>query len=64
MALNIVYSDFIKEFHSVSHSLEKIAPHGLDGCIAHWVKNWLDGWVQRVTMNGVKSSWQPVTRST
>lgn len=43
MALNIVYLDFTKEFHSVPHSLEKIAPHGLDGCIVHWVKNRLDG---------------------
>lgn len=41
-----------------------IAPHGLDGCIVHWVKNRLDGWVERVTVNGVKSSWQPVTSST
>ncbi|GAB0189082.1 mitochondrial enolase superfamily member 1 [Grus japonensis] len=24
-------------------------------------KNWLDGWAQKVVMNGVKSSWQLVT---
>ncbi|KAK4815413.1 LOW QUALITY PROTEIN: hypothetical protein QYF61_001401 [Mycteria americana] len=34
---------------------------GLDGCTLRWVKNWLDGWVQRVVVNGVKSRWWPVT---
>ncbi|GAB0190206.1 protein NYNRIN-like [Grus japonensis] len=48
---------------TVSHSilLEKLAAHGLDGCTLRWVKNWLDGWAQRVVVNGVKSSWHPVT---
>ncbi|KAK4805887.1 hypothetical protein QYF61_025754 [Mycteria americana] len=27
---------------------EKLAAHGLDGCTLRWVKNWLDGWAQRV----------------
>ena len=25
------------------------------------MKHWLDGWAQRVVVNGVESSWQPVT---
>ncbi|KAK4830064.1 hypothetical protein QYF61_008402 [Mycteria americana] len=41
--------------------LEKLAAHGLDGWTLRWVKNWLDGRAQRVVVNGVKSSWQPVT---
>ncbi|GAB0203617.1 hypothetical protein GRJ2_002827300 [Grus japonensis] len=41
--------------------LEKLAAHGLDGCTLRWVKNWLNGRAQRVVVNGVTSSWQPVT---
>ncbi|KAK4820544.1 hypothetical protein QYF61_000694 [Mycteria americana] len=41
--------------------LENPAAHGLDRRTLHWVKNWLDGQAQRVVVNGVKSSWQPVT---
>ncbi|KAK4829468.1 hypothetical protein QYF61_004758 [Mycteria americana] len=47
----------------VSHSilLEKLAAHGLDGCTLRWEKNRLDGWAQSVVVNGVYSSWWPVT---
>ncbi|KAK4809039.1 hypothetical protein QYF61_027876 [Mycteria americana] len=41
--------------------LEKLAAHGLDGCTLCWVKNWLDGRAERVVVNGVYSSWRPVT---
>ncbi|KAK4808512.1 hypothetical protein QYF61_005829 [Mycteria americana] len=61
--VDVVYLDFRKAFDTVSHSilLEKLAAHGLDGCTLRWVKNWLDGRAQRVVVNGVYSSWQPVT---
>ncbi|KAK4820858.1 hypothetical protein QYF61_007863 [Mycteria americana] len=62
-AVDVVYLDFSKAFDTVSHSilLEKVAAHGLDGCTLRWVKNWLDGRTQRVVVNGVYSSWWPVT---
>ncbi|KAK4809524.1 hypothetical protein QYF61_015081 [Mycteria americana] len=62
-AVGVVYPDFSKAFDSVSHSilLEKLAAHALDGCTLRWVKNWLEGQAQRVVVNGVKSSWWPVT---
>ncbi|KAK4814369.1 hypothetical protein QYF61_017782 [Mycteria americana] len=62
-AVDVVYLDLSKAFDTVSHSilLEKLAAHGLDGCPFRWVKNWLDGRAQRVVLNGVYSSWRPVT---
>ncbi|KAK4807180.1 hypothetical protein QYF61_024300 [Mycteria americana] len=63
-AVDVVYLDFSKAFDTVSHSilLEKLDAHGLDRCTLRWVKNWLDGRAQRVVVNGVYSSWRPVTR--
>jgi len=43
-----VYLDFSKAFDTVPHSilLEKLAVHGLDRYILHWIENWLNGQVQ------------------
>ncbi|KAK4810354.1 hypothetical protein QYF61_019273 [Mycteria americana] len=62
-AVDVVYLGFGKAFDTISHRilLEKLAAHGLDGCTLCWVKNWLDGQAQRVVVNGVYSSWWPVT---
>ena len=47
----------------VSHSilLGKLAALGLDRYTLLWIRNWLEGHAQWVVVNGVKSSWQPVT---
>ena len=62
-AVDVVYLYFSKAFDTVPHSIlvEKLAAQGLDGCTLCWVKHWLDGQTQRVVVNGVESSWQPVT---
>ena len=56
-AADVVYLDFSKAFDTVSHSklLDKLAAHGLDRSTLCWVKNWLDGWAQRVLVNGAAS---------
>ncbi|GAB0185563.1 hypothetical protein GRJ2_001021600 [Grus japonensis] len=61
-AVDVVCLDFGKAFDTFSHGilLEKLAAHGLDGCMLRWVKNWLDGRAQSIVVNGVTSSWWPV----
>ncbi|RMC09428.1 hypothetical protein DUI87_13752 [Hirundo rustica rustica] len=62
-AVDVVYLDFSKAFDTVSHSilLDKLAAHGLDRSPLCWVRNCLDGWAQRVVVNGAACSWRPVT---
>ncbi|GAB0178015.1 mitochondrial enolase superfamily member 1 [Grus japonensis] len=62
-AVDVIYLHFSKAFDIISHSilLEKLAAHGLDRCTHCWVKNWLCGQAQRIVVNGVASSWWPVT---
>jgi len=61
-AVDVVYLDFSKAFDTVPHNIlvEKLAAHGFNGHSLCWVKHWLDGQAQRVVVNGVGSSWQPV----
>jgi len=56
--VDVVYLDFSNPLNSVSHIilLEKLAARGLDRCTLCWIKNWLEGWAQRVVVNGVKPS--------
>jgi len=65
MDVDVIYLDFSKAFYTVPHSvlLEKITAHGLDACTLHWIKNWLNGRAQKVAVNGVQSSWWPVTNA-
>ncbi|RMC05684.1 hypothetical protein DUI87_17769 [Hirundo rustica rustica] len=62
-AVDVVYLDFSKAFDTVSHSilLDRLAACGLDRSTLCCVRNWLDGWAQRVVVNSAASSWWPVT---
>jgi len=61
-AVDVVSLDFSKAFYTVSHSilLENVAACGWGNYAFFWVQNCLDGQVQRVMVNEVKSSWQPI----
>jgi len=57
-AVHVIYLNFSNVFDTVSHSilLGKLAAHAWHGYILCWVENWLEGWAQRVVVNGVKSN--------
>ena len=62
-AVDVVYPDFSKAFDAVSHSIlvQKPAVRGLDRYALGWVRKRLEGRARRVVVNGVQSSWRPVT---
>lgn len=59
--VHVIFWDFSKTFNSVSHYIlwEKVSRTQLSENIIQWVNNWLMGWTQRVTVNGVTPSWRP-----
>ena len=62
-AVGVAYLDFSKAFDTFSYSilLRKLAACGLDRyTLCCCVKNWLEGLVQRVVLNGIRFSWRLV----
>ena len=55
--------DFQKAFDKVSHYklLQKLQDIGIGGKLLKWIRNWILGRKQRVSINGTYSSWVEVT---
>ena len=53
-AVNVVYLDFSKASDSDPHNIlvEKLAAHSLDKHTLRWMKYCMNGWAQRVVVNG------------
>jgi hypothetical protein len=57
-----IFLDFAKAFDKVPHRLllAKLKSYGIDGALLIWIEAFLIGRVQRVSIAGHSSNWQPV----
>jgi hypothetical protein len=60
--VDALYLDFAKAFNSVPHErlLLKVKSLGIEGNVLQWIKDFLVGRQQRVSINGTVSDWASV----
>jgi len=61
----VTYLDFCKAFDAVRLKIlvNKLERYGFDRLAVRWMRDWLDGHVQRATINDSVSKWKTVTSS-
>ena len=61
--VDVIYLNFAKAFDKVPHHRLgiKLKSLGITGNVFNWIKDWLSNRQQRVVVNGVESTWSPVT---